>query len=146
MNVLFVDYHNTTKSQIAEALFRHYANPRHQARSAGISDCVVEGGNIHAIVHRVMGDVDFTMQGHVTKPLTQQRVEGIDVAVLLMDACKLKTPSEMQRYNLLRNVRITHYVLPCDTLTPLQDAFYLRDDINHYVRLMMDFCRLGRNA
>ena len=63
--VLFLCTHNSARSQMAEALLRHYAGNRFEVYSAGL-----EPSQINPLTHKVMEELGIDMQGQYAKPLT----------------------------------------------------------------------------
>jgi len=63
--VLFVCRHNSARSQMAEAVLRHYAGDRFEAYSAGL-----EPGRVHPLAVRVMKEIGIDIIGHRSKPIS----------------------------------------------------------------------------
>jgi arsenate reductase (thioredoxin) len=63
--VLFLCTHNSARSQMAEALLRHYAGDQFEVYSAGL-----EPSEISPLTHKVMEELGIDMQGQYAKPLT----------------------------------------------------------------------------
>src|SRR5205085_9651013 len=65
--VLFLCTHNSARSQIAEALLRHYAGNQYEACSAGLDP----SEEIHPLVERVMNEVGIDVTGQLPKSAKQ---------------------------------------------------------------------------
>ena len=64
--VLFLCTGNSARSQMAEALLRKYASGRFEAYSAGM-----EPKGINPCTVRVMEEINISLDGHRSKPLTE---------------------------------------------------------------------------
>ena len=64
--VLFLCTHNSARSQMAEALLKHYAGDRFEAFSAGL-----EPGVLNPFTIMVMEEIGISMQDHFSKGLDQ---------------------------------------------------------------------------
>ena len=60
--VLFLCVENRARSQMGEALLRHYAGDEFEVYSAGL-----EPGPIHPYVYKVMAEVGLDLEGHYSK-------------------------------------------------------------------------------
>ncbi|HTX80276.1 MAG TPA: arsenate reductase ArsC [Longilinea sp.] len=63
--VLFLCSHNSARSQMAEALLRHYAGDQFDAYSAGL-----EASEINPMTRQVINELAIDMRGQYSKPLT----------------------------------------------------------------------------
>ena len=70
--VLFICVGNSSRSQMAEALFNHLAQGRARAVSAGTEPA--RALDLNAVV--VMAELGIDMSGQSPKPLTQEIVDG----------------------------------------------------------------------
>lgn len=94
MNVLFVCKGNMTRSQMAEALFNHYAGDGMLAESAGIVPGTIpeepEGWELDGVPYlsnalTVMRDIGLDIGGKRTRRVTREMVEACDRAVVMAD-------------------------------------------------------------
>jgi len=63
--VLFLCTHNSARSQMAEALLRHYAGDRFDVYSAGL-----EPSELNPLTRQAMAELGIDIQGQYAKPLT----------------------------------------------------------------------------
>lgn len=94
MNVLFVCKGNMTRSQMAEALFNHYAGDDLRAESAGIVPGTIpeepEGWELNTVPYlkdalAVMRDIGLDIGGKRTRRVTPEMVDACDHAVVMAD-------------------------------------------------------------
>lgn len=64
--VLFLCTGNSARSQMAEALLKHYARDRFEAHSAGL-----EPRGLHPMTIRVMEEIGISMAGHRSKSVSE---------------------------------------------------------------------------
>lgn len=64
LKVLFLCSHNSARSQMAEALLRHYAGDHFEAFSAGL-----EPSQINPYTRQVLGELGLSMEGQSAKSL-----------------------------------------------------------------------------
>ena len=121
MNVLFVCVANSGRSVIAERLFLHAADGRHQARSAGSEP----GDAVHSQVLEALNEIGIDASAHVPRKLDQEALEWADVAVSTCseEVCPV-TPG----------VRRISWVFDDPKNLPLEGVREIRDDIDRYVR------------
>jgi protein-tyrosine-phosphatase len=77
--VLFVCVHNSGRSQMAEALFNHYAAGRARASSAGTRPASHTDRN----VVQAMKEIGIDFSAHRPKMLTAEMIEGADRVVTM---------------------------------------------------------------
>jgi len=121
VNVLFVCVANSGRSVIAERLFLHAADGRHQARSAGSEP----GDAVHSQVLEALNEIGIDASAHVPRKLDQEALEWADVAVSTCseEVCPV-TPG----------VRRISWVFDDPKNLPLEGVREIRDDIDRYVR------------
>jgi arsenate reductase len=76
-NVLFLCTHNSARSQMAEALLRHYAGSHFEVYSAGL-----EAGGINPYAIQVMDEIGIDMRGQHSKS-TKAYMGRLDVQFLI---------------------------------------------------------------
>jgi arsenate reductase (thioredoxin) len=76
---LFVCLHNAGRSQMSEALFRHAAQGRHEARSAGTTP----GERVHPEVVEVMAELGIDLSERRPHKLSREDAEWADVVVTM---------------------------------------------------------------
>lgn len=83
-HVLFVCVANSGRSVMAERLFLHAVDGRHQARSAGSQP----GIQPHAVVLEALQEIGIDASDHVPQGLDDERVQWADIVVATCDdAC-----------------------------------------------------------
>jgi protein-tyrosine-phosphatase len=87
IRVLFVCYHNATRSILAEALLRHVAGDRFEAASAGIEPTVV-----HPLTERVLDTAGIDRTGLRAKSIESVRNEPFDYVITLCDDSRAVCP------------------------------------------------------
>lgn len=85
--VLFVCFHNSGRSQIAEALLREFGGPRFHVRSAG-----VETGRVHPMAVRVLAEVGIDWCGAASKPVSEFAAEHWDYVITVCDRARERCP------------------------------------------------------
>ncbi len=80
--IMFVCIHNSARSQMCEALVRHYASDRFEAHSSGI-----EAGKLNPLVVQAMEEIGISMKDHFAKPAQEyiDRNEAFDYVVTVCD-------------------------------------------------------------
>jgi arsenate reductase len=80
--IMFVCIHNSARSQMCEALVRHYAGERFDVHSSGI-----EAGKLNPLVVQAMAEIGISMDGQYAKPaqLYIDRGEVFDYVVTVCD-------------------------------------------------------------
>lgn len=76
---LFVCLHNAGRSQMSEALFRRFAEGRHEARSAGTTPAE----RVHPEVVAAMNELGIDLSNREPKLLTTEDAEWADVVVTM---------------------------------------------------------------
>ena len=120
MNVLFLCVENAGRSLIAERLFNHVADGRHQARSAGSNPTE----RPHTAVVEALKEVGIDATDHVPRKIDNDALEWADVAVSTCaeEVCPV-TPG----------VRTIGWELPNPKNLPLEQVRRIRDDIERRV-------------
>lgn len=77
--VLFVCVHNAGRSQMAEALFDHYAAGKAQALSAGTQPA----SQVNPTVGAVMKELEIDISGARPKMLTSDMLQGADKVITM---------------------------------------------------------------
>jgi arsenate reductase len=117
--VLFVCVANSGRSVMAERLFRHAANGRHEARSAG-SD---PGPAVHPQVLEALAEIGIDASDHQPHRLDQDAIEWADVVVATCDdACPV-----------IPGKRYISWELPDPKELPLEKVRKLRSQIEQLV-------------
>jgi arsenate reductase (thioredoxin) len=114
-NVLFVCVGNSGRSVMSERLFRHEAQGRHEARSAGSSP----GTAPHPLVVEALGNLGIDASDHVPRKLDDELVEWADVVVATCDDACPVVPGK----------RYESWQLPDPKDRPLDEVRVIRDDI-----------------
>ena len=87
IRVLFVCFHNSGRSQIAEALLREFGGPRFHVRSAG-----VETGRVHPMAVRVLAEVGIDWLGSASTPVSVFAGEHWDYVITVCDRARERCP------------------------------------------------------
>jgi arsenate reductase (thioredoxin) len=117
--VLFVCVANSGRSVMAERLFRHAANGRHEARSAG-SD---PGPAVHPQVLEALAEIGIDASDHQPHRLDQDAIEWAEVVVATCDdACPV-----------IPGKRYISWELPDPKELPLEKVRKLRSQIEQLV-------------
>lgn len=82
MTVLYVCVHNAGRSQMAEAMTRHFAQRRGQRINATSAGTVV-GDAVNPVAMQVLAERGIRAHGLVPKPLTQAMVDGADLVITM---------------------------------------------------------------
>jgi arsenate reductase len=123
--VLFVCLHNAGRSQMSEVLFRHAAQGRHEARSAGTQPA----GRVHPAVVEAMRELGIDLADRVPHKLEQEDAEWADVVVTMGcgDACPY-----------IPGKRYIDWDLPDPSGRPLEEVRTIRDEIAGRVARLVD--------
>jgi len=78
---MFVCIHNSARSQMCEALVRHYAGERFEVHSSGI-----EAGKLNPLVVQAMAEIGISMEGHYAKP-AQAYIDAQEVFDYVVTVC-----------------------------------------------------------
>ena len=76
--VLFVCVHNSCRSQMAEALFNHYA-----AEAIGLSAGTAPADDINPVVIKAMSEAGIDIAGNSPKPVTIDMLESADRVITM---------------------------------------------------------------
>jgi arsenate reductase len=85
--VLFICFHNSARSQMAEGMLDFFAGERYKARSAG-----TEPSSINPMAIRVMREIGIDISGHRAKGLDEFAGSKFDLVVTVCDAAKEACP------------------------------------------------------
>lgn len=85
--VLFLCTHNSSRSQMAEALLRHDAGHRFESFSAG-----TEVTRVHPRAIEAMEELGVDMSGHRSKHVDELRGEHFDLVVTVCDSANESCP------------------------------------------------------
>jgi arsenate reductase (thioredoxin) len=122
--VLFVCVANSGRSVMAERLFRHAANGRHEARSAG-SD---PGPAVHPQVLEALAEIGIDASDHQPHRLDQDAIEWAEVVVATCDdACPV-----------IPGKRYIGWELPDPKELPLEKVRKLRSQIEQLVAELVE--------
>jgi protein-tyrosine-phosphatase len=80
--VLFVCTHNAARSQMAEALLRHYAGERFEVLSAGVAPT-----QVHPLTHQVLTDIGLDPSELYAKGLDDFFTEEVYECARLDSSC-----------------------------------------------------------
>lgn len=86
-NVLFLCFHNSARSQMAEGLLRAIYGDRYEVYSAG-----VKATNVDPRAVLVMSEIGIDISGQRSKPMNQYRGTLFDLAVTVCDKAKEMCP------------------------------------------------------
>jgi arsenate reductase len=78
--VLFVCTHNSARSQMAEALLRHYGGGRFEVLSAG-----TEPGSLHPLAVRIMADLGIDITNQTSKSVDRFVAQTFDFVITVCD-------------------------------------------------------------
>ena len=84
IRVLFVCTGNSARSQMAEALLRHFGKDRFEVFSAGTNP----RGEIHPLARHVLGELGIDMTGQAPKDLSRFADEHFDYVISLCDRAR----------------------------------------------------------
>lgn len=87
IRVLFVCTHNSARSQIAEALLRHYGGDDFEAYSAG-----TEATGVNPFAVRVLGDLGIDWSGARSKTIDEFLDQRFDYVITVCDRAKATCP------------------------------------------------------
>jgi arsenate reductase len=87
LSVLFICTGNSCRSQMAEALCRHLAGDRFEARSAGSHPA----GYIHELAILAMAEMGISMEGQYSKSWDTYAKERNDVIITVCDSAASET-------------------------------------------------------
>jgi arsenate reductase len=85
--VLFICFHNSARSQMAEGLLRDSYGDRYEAYSAG-----VEATRVDPRAVRVMGEIGIDVSGQHSKRMNEYQGVLFDIAVTVCDEAKEMCP------------------------------------------------------
>ncbi len=85
--VLFLCTHNSSRSQMAEALLRHDAGDRFESVSAG-----TEVTRVHPRAIEAMNELGIDMSAHRSKHVEELRGARFDIAITVCDAANETCP------------------------------------------------------
>ena len=85
--VLFLCFHNSARSQMAEGLLRAMYGDRYEVYSAG-----VEATNVDPRAIKVMNEIGIDISGQRSKAMNEYRVTLFDLAVTVCDKAKDMCP------------------------------------------------------
>ena len=85
--VLFICSHNSARSQMAEAILRHWHGDRYEAFSAGI-----EATKVNSLVVPTLKEIGIDASGQWSKGLDTYEGEEFDLAVTVCDAAHQTCP------------------------------------------------------
>ena len=87
IRVLFLCTHNTARSQMAEALLRHFGSGRFEVHSAG-----TEVTRVHPLAVQAMADVGIDIAGARSKHLNEFIGGDFDYVITVCDAANESCP------------------------------------------------------
>ncbi|MGA9098693.1 MAG: arsenate reductase ArsC [Methanotrichaceae archaeon] len=87
MKILFICYHNSARSQMAEGLLRALYGNRYEAYSAGI-----EASQVDPRAVKVMNEIGIDISGQHSKRMDEYRGILFDLAVTVCDKAKEACP------------------------------------------------------
>ena len=87
IKVLFICTGNSVRSQMAEALLRHYGADRFEAFSAGITPCYV-----HPKAIKVMEEIGISMDGQWSKHVNEYENKDFDYVISLCEVAAQSCP------------------------------------------------------
>ena len=85
--VLFLCTHNSSRSQMAEGLLRHYKGAKYEVHSAG-----TEPRGVHPMAVKVMSELGIDISGHRSKSLGELSSTKFDVVVTVCDSASEACP------------------------------------------------------
>jgi arsenate reductase len=85
--VLFICFHNSARSQMAEGLLRDSYGDRYEAYSAGVETTRVDPRAV-----RVMGEIGIDISGQHSKRMNEYQGVLFDIAVTVCDKAKEMCP------------------------------------------------------
>ena len=85
--VLFICYHNSARSQMAEGLLNHLYGERYEAFSAGLKP-----GAVHPYAIEVMAEIGIDIGRHRSKSIEEMFDHYFDVVVTVCDRAKEACP------------------------------------------------------
>jgi len=131
---------------MAEAFYRRYTEEKihdfYEAASAGLADGVPEVGSIHAIIYRVMGEVQhqgkpqMTLEKQYQKQLIPALVERADLVISLASEKELKTKTERERWEWAHQKPFAHWPVKDCKGEPLDAIRATRDEIDVYAHML----------
>lgn len=87
MKILFICYHNSARSQMAEGLLRALYGDRYEVHSAGIEATQVDPRAV-----KVMNEIGIDISGQHSKRMNEYRGVLFDLAVTVCDKAKEACP------------------------------------------------------
>jgi arsenate reductase len=87
MKVLFICYHNSARSQMAEGLLRALYGERYEAHSAGVEATKVDSSAV-----KVMNEIGIDISGQHSKRMDEYRGVLFDLTVAVCDEAKEACP------------------------------------------------------
>ncbi|AOV16440.1 hypothetical protein BJI67_04560 [Acidihalobacter aeolianus] len=88
LRVLFLCSENACRSQMAEAILRHYGGADFEVFSAG-----TEPGSIHPLTYAVMAESGLDLAGHASKPMSLFEGECFDYIITVCDRARDRCPT-----------------------------------------------------
>ena len=85
--ILVLCTHNSVRSQLAEAIFRHFGNERIEVKSAGSNSC-----DVNPNVYKVLGEAGVSSDGLYSKDVSQFLNENFDYVITVCDMMKQVCP------------------------------------------------------
>lgn len=86
-NVLFICTGNAARSQMAEALLRHYGGDRYTVYSAG-----TRPGTVSPLAKEVINELGISMEGQYSKSVADITESDFDIAVTVCDQAQEQCP------------------------------------------------------
>ncbi len=88
MKILILCAHNSVRSQLAEAIFRHLGKDRVDVKSAGISPC-----GVNSNVYRVLDEIGLDSRGLYSKSVSEFENDRFDYVITVCDSVYTNCPS-----------------------------------------------------
>ena len=123
--ILFVCLHNSGRSQMAEALFNHYAAGRAHAFSAGTRPA----SHIDRAVIEAMIEVGIDIRSQKPKPLTSQMLENADLVITM--GCSV------EEICLIKHVPAEDWALDDPEGKSIENVKGIRDEIKSRVKVLV---------
>ena len=125
-NVLFVCVHNSGRSQMAEALFNHYAAGTAMAYSAG----TMPASRIGPLVSLVMGEKGIDISGQQPKMLSVEMLDRADRVITMGCGVEGACPAA--------SVPTEDWGLDDPNGRPVEEVRQIRDTIEHKVKSLIE--------
>ena len=87
--ILFLCFHNSIRSQIAEAFLKHFGKDRYEVYSAGI-----ERSRINPLALRVMEELNYNLSEHYSKEVSNYRGRiNFDILITVCSKAEERCPT-----------------------------------------------------